>query len=158
VRPGVALYGLHPQGDTGDPYIEDLRPAMSLTSYVAAVRRLEPGDGVSYGLTFSVDEPMYAATVPAGYAEGYRRTLSNAGVALVRGERQPVLGRVTMDAIVLGVDETVEVGDEVALLGEQGGERVGAEEIGRLAGTINYEITTGVDPRRVERMYTEQEG
>lgn len=97
---------------------------------------------------------MYAATVPAGYAEGYRRTLSNAGVALVRGERRPVLGRVTMDAIVLGVDENVEVGDEVVLLGEQAGDRVGAEELGRLAGTINYEITTGVDPRRVERTYT----
>lgn len=157
VRPGVALYGLHPQGDGGDPYVEDLRPAMTLTSYVAAVRWLEPGDGVSYGLTFRADEPMYAATVPAGYAEGYRRTLSNAGVALVRGERRPVLGRVTMDALVLGVDETVEVGDEVVLLGEQDGERVGAEELGRLAGTINYEITTGVDPRRVERLYLERE-
>lgn len=157
VRPGVALYGLHPRGDTGDPYEESLRPAMTLTSYVAATRRLEPGDGVSYGLTFRADEPMHAATVPAGYAEGYRRTLSNTGVALVRGERRPVLGRVTMDAIVLGVDETVEVGDEVVLLGEQGGGRIGAEELGRLAGTINYEITTGVDPRRVERVYSSAE-
>lgn len=154
VRPGVALYGLDPRGDAGDPCDEGLRPTMRLSSYVAAVRRLEPGDGVSYGLTFRAGEPMYAATVPAGYAEGYRRTLSNAGVALVRGERRPVLGRVTMDAIVLRVDQSVEVGDEVVLLGEQADDRVGAEELGRLAGTINYEITTGVDPRRVERTYT----
>lgn len=157
VRPGVALYGLHPGGDAGDPCEEGLRPAMSLTSYAAAVRRLEPGDGVSYGLTFRAEEPMYAATVPCGYAEGYRRTLSGAGVALVRGLRRPVLGRVTMDAIVLGVDGEVAVGDEVVLLGEQGAGRVGAEELGRLAGTINYEITTGIDPRRVERLYREGE-
>ncbi len=153
VRPGVAIYGMHPQGDEGDPHEEGLRPVMSLVSYVADTRRLEPGDGVSYGLTFRAEEPMYAATVPAGYAEGYRRTLSNAGVAIVRGERRPVLGRVTMDAMVLGVDGVVEVGDEVVLVGEQAGERVGAEELGRLAGTINYEITTGVNPRRVERIY-----
>lgn len=157
VRPGVALYGLHPGGDAGDPYEEGLRPAMTLKSYVAAVRRLEPGDGVSYGLTFRAQRPMYAATVSAGYAEGYRRTLSNTGVALVRGARRPVLGRVTMDAFVVGVDEDVEVGDEVVLLGEQGTERIGAEELGRRAGTINYEITTGVDPRRVERLYLGRE-
>lgn len=154
VRPGVALYGLHPGGDAGDPYEEGLRPAMTLKSYVAAVRRLSPGDGVSYGLTFRAEEPMYAATVPCGYAEGYRRTLSNTGVALIRGRRRSVLGRVTMDAVVIGADEEVEVGDEVVLFGEQDGERVGAEELGRLAGTINYEITTGIDPRRVERVYT----
>ena len=154
VRPGVALYGLHPAGDEGEPASEDLRPAMTLKSYVADVRWLAPGDGVSYGLTFRAREPMYAAVVPVGYAEGYRRTLSGVGEALIRGQRRPVLGRVTMDATVFGVDGSVTVGDEVVLLGEQGGKRVGAEELGRLAGTINYEITTGVDPRRVERSYT----
>ena len=154
VRPGVALYGLHPAGDEGDPASEDLRPAMTLKSYVADVRRLAPGDGVSYGLTFRAGESTYAAVVPVGYAEGYRRTLSGRGEALIRGIRRPVLGRVTMDATVFGADGSVEVGDEVVLLGEQGGERVGAEELGKLAGTINYEITTGIDPRRVERSYT----
>lgn len=153
VRPGVALYGLHPAGDAGDPASEDLRPAMALKSYVADVRRLAPGDGVSYGLTFRAGEEMYAAVVPVGYAEGYRRTLSGVGEALIRGQRRPVLGRVTMDATVFGADGRVEVGDEVVLLGEQNGERVGAEELGRLAGTINYEVTTGIDPRRVERSY-----
>lgn len=153
VRPGVALYGLHPAGDGGDPASEGLRPAMTLKSYVADARRLVPGDGVSYGLTFRAGEPMYAAVVPVGYAEGYRRTLSGVGEALIRGQRRPVLGRVTMDATVFGADSSVEVGDEVVLIGEQGGERVGAEELGRLAGTINYEITTGIDPRRVERSY-----
>jgi alanine racemase len=158
VRPGVALYGLHPAGDRGDPTEEGLRPAMTLKSYVADVRRLEPGDGVSYGLTFRAEEPMFAATVPVGYAEGYRRTLSGRAEALVRGERRPLLGRVTMDACVFGVDDAVEVGDEVVLLGEQDGGRVTAEELGLRAGTINYEVTTGVDPRRVERSYEDVRG
>ena len=153
VRPGVALYGLHPAGDSGDPAAEDLRPAMALTSYVAAVRRLAPGEGVSYGLTYRATEPMFAATVPVGYAEGYRRALSGRAEALIRGRRRPLLGRVTMDACVFGVDAAVGVGDEVVLLGPQGAERVGAEELGSRSGTINYEITTGINPRRVERSH-----
>ncbi len=158
VRPGVALYGLHPAGDRGDPEEEGLRPAMALKSYVGGVRHLAPGDGVSYGLTFRAEAPTFAATVPVGYAEGYRRALSGRAEALIGGKRRPLLGRVTMDASVFGVDESVEVGEEVVLLGGQGGERVGAEELGSLAGTINYEITTGVNPRRVERSYEDVRG
>ena len=157
-RPGVALYGLHPKGDEGDPAEEGLRPALALKSYVAAARRLLPGEGVSYGLTYRAEEPTLAATVPVGYAEGYRRALSGRACALIRGVRRPLLGRVTMDACVFGADDGVEVGDEVVLLGEQDGEGVPAEELGRLAGTINYEITTGVNPRRVERSYTDVRG
>ena len=153
VRPGVALYGLHPAGDEGDPAAEGLRPAMTLKSYVAGVRHLAKGDGVSYGLTYRAGAPMFAATVPVGYAEGYRRALSGNAEALIRGRRRPLLGRVTMDACVFGADEGVEVGDEVVLLGGQGEERITAEELGSRAGTINYEITTGIDPRRVERSY-----
>jgi alanine racemase len=153
VRPGVALYGLHPAGDEGDPAAEGLRPAMTLKSYVAGVRHLARGDRVSYGLTYRVVAPIFAATVPVGYAEGYRRALSGRAEALIRGQRRPLLGRVTMDACVFGVDEDVEVGDEVVLLGGQGKERIAAEELGSHAGTINYEITTGIDPRRVERSY-----
>ncbi len=157
VRPGVALYGLHPAG-RGDPTEEGLRPAMTLKSYVADVRRLEPGDGVSYGLTFRAGAPMFAATVPVGYAEGYRRALSGRAEALIRGKQRPLLGRVTMDACVFGADDAVEAGDEVVLLGEQDGGRITAEELGLWAGTINYEVTTGVDPRRVERSSGEVRG
>lgn len=151
VRPGVAIYGLHPAG--GDPEEENLRPAMALKSYVADVRRLSAGEGVSYGLTFRAEEDIFAATVPVGYAEGYRRALSGRAEALIRGRRRPLLGRVTMDASVFGADEEVSVGDEVVLLGEQGEEKISAEELGSLAGTINYEVTTGMNPRRVERSY-----
>jgi alanine racemase len=157
VRPGVALYGLHPVGDGGDPLGEDLRPALALKSYVAGVRRLLPGEGVSYGLTFKAEEPMFAATVPVGYAEGYRRAVSGKAAALVRGERRQILGRVTMDACVFGADERVEAGDEVVLLGQQGRESIRAEELARWAGTINYEVTTGIDHRRVERSYEKHE-
>ncbi len=153
VRPGIALYGLHPAGDEGDPADEDLRPALSLKSYVAGIRRLAAGEGVSYGLTFRAEAPMFVATVPVGYAEGYRRILSNRAAALIRGERRPLLGRVTMDACVFGVDGEVEVGDEVVLVGEQGRESLRAEEVARWADTINYEVTTGIDARRVERSY-----
>ncbi|WP_273888600.1 alanine racemase [Rubrobacter naiadicus] len=153
VRPGVALYGLHPRGDAGDPADEDLRPALTLKSYVAGIRRLRAGECVSYGATFRAERTMWVATVPVGYADGYRRALSGRGVALIRGRRRRLLGRVTMDACVFEADGGVEVGDEVVLLGEQGEERVGAEELGRLGGTINYEVTTGLNPRRVERRY-----
>ena len=153
VRPGVALYGLHPVGDSGDPAGEGLRPALSLKSYVASIRSLAPGEGVSYGLTFRAQEPTLAATVPVGYAEGYRRALSNNAKALIRGKRSPLLGRVTMDACVFAVDGSVEVGDEVVLIGEQEDKNVRAEEIARWSGTINYEVTTGLDARRVERSY-----
>jgi alanine racemase len=158
VRPGIAVYGLHPTGDRGDPAEVGLHPAMSLKSYVAGVRLLAPGEGVSYGLTYRAAEETYAATVPVGYAEGYRRSLSGVAYALVRGRRRPLLGRVTMDACVFGVDGGVEVGEEVVLVGEQGGGKVSAEELGRLGGTINYEITTGINPRRVERSYTDVRG
>jgi alanine racemase len=151
VRPGVALYGLHPAG--GDPAEEGLRPAMRLVSYVAQVRRLAPGAGVSYGLTFRAERETFAATVPVGYAEGYFRALSGRSAAIIGGERRRILGRVTMDAAVFEADESVRVGDEVVLLGEQGGERVGAEELASLAGTINYEVTTRINPARVERRY-----
>jgi alanine racemase len=131
---------------------------MALKSYVAGVRRLSSGDGVSYGLTFRAETQALVATVPVGYAEGYRRALSGKAEALIGGKRRPLLGRVTMDASVFGVEDGVGVGDEVVLLGEQGDERLGAEELGSLAGTINYEITTGINPRRVERSYEDVRG
>ena len=158
VRPGIALYGLHPAGDEGDPLDEDLEPALVLKSYVADVRRLLPGEGVSYGLTFRAGKPTFAATVPVGYAEGYHRILSGKAAVLIRGARRPILGRVTMDACVFAVDKGVEVGDEVVLVGEQGGESIRAEELARWAGTINYEVTTGINAKRVERSYTDVRG
>ena len=158
VRPGIALYGMHPEGDGGDPADEGLRPALSLKSYVADVRLVAPGEGVSYGLTWRAERPTHAATVPVGYAEGYRRALSGGAWALIGGERRPILGRVTMDACVFGVDVGTRVGDEVVLVGGQGEGVLRAEEVACWAGTINYEVTTGINPRRVERSYLNVQG
>lgn len=158
VRSGVALYGMHPRGDGGDPADEGLRPALALKSYVADVRTVAPSEGVSYGLKWRAERTTRVATVPVGYAEGYRRALSNGSFSLIGGERCPLLGRVTMDASVFGVNGEVRVGDEVVLVGEQGGETLRAEEVARWAGTINYEVTTGLNPRRVERSYRDVQG
>jgi alanine racemase len=152
VRVGIALYGLSPSPEVPAP--AELRPVLSLRSRVARVFDLAPGDSVTYGRTFIADRPMRAALVPIGYADGYRRSLTNRGVMLLGGRRAPVLGRVCMDQTVIAVPDGVEarVGDEVVLIGAQGDEAISADELGALAGTIGYEIGTGLGAR-VPREY-----
>ncbi len=147
VRCGVAVYGLDPF--QGDPADSGLEPALSLLSWVAAVRRLERGEGVGYGQVWRADEPTWVATVPVGYGDGWRRGLTNDFDVLIRGRRHPGAGAVSMDnvGVALGPDTDVRVGDEVVLIGRQGGERILAEEVARRLGTINYEVTTGLLPR-----------
>jgi alanine racemase len=147
VRCGVAVYGLDPfQRDPGD---HDLEPALSLLSWVASIRRLEPGDGVGYGRRWTADAPTWVATVPVGYGDGWRRALENNAELLIRGRRHPLVGAVSMDnvTVALGPESDVDVGDEVVLIGAQGGERILAEEVARRIGTINYEVTAGLLPR-----------
>jgi alanine racemase len=147
VRCGIAIYGLDPFGE--DPGDHDLEPALSLMSWVASIRRVEAGEGVGYGRVWRADEPTWVATVPIGYGDGWRRGLTNDCDVLIRGRRHPLVGAVSMDniAVALGGDSDVEVGDEVVLIGSQGGERILAEEVARRLGTINYEVTTGLLPR-----------
>jgi alanine racemase len=147
VRCGVAIYGLDPFQD--DPAAHELEPALSLRSWVASVRRVEAGEGVGYGRVWRAEEPTWVATVPIGYGDGWRRGLTNDRDVLIRGRRHPLVGAVSMDnvAVALGPDTDVEVGDEVVLIGSQGGERILAEEVARRLGTINYEVTTGLLPR-----------
>ena len=150
VRCGVAIYGLDPFQN--DPADHDLEPAMTLRSWVAALRRLEAGESAGYGRRFTADEPTWLATVPVGYGDGWRRGLTNNADVLIQGRRHPLVGAVSMDnvTVALGADTDVAVGDEVVLIGSQGGERILAEEVARRLGTINYEVTTGLLPR-VER-------
>jgi alanine racemase len=152
VRPGVALYGLQPSAEWPPPF--EIRPALSLKSLIARVRRLPAGAGIGYGFTYVTKEPITVALVPIGYGDGYHRVLSNQGIVLVGGQRAPVLGRVSMDQIVVDVSHIpgVRMDDEVVLIGRQGVEQIGAEEVARLAGTINYEVTTSLLPR-VARIY-----
>ncbi|HYF26092.1 MAG TPA: alanine racemase [Baekduia sp.] len=147
VRPGVALYGMDPFGR--DPAALDLRPALELTSYVATVKRMRPGESTGYGRRFVAQGPTTVGIVPIGYGDGWRRALSNNAEVLVRGRRLPLVGTVSMDNIAIdaGAHGGIEVGDEVVLLGERGGERLLAEEVARRLQTINYEVTCGLLPR-----------
>lgn len=146
VRPGIALYGIEPAPGIGADL--GLRPAMTWRSRVSAVRRLDAGEAVSYGHRYRLERPSTIATVPVGYADGYPRALSSRAEALLNGRRRPVAGAVTMDQLLLDCgDDPVRVGDEVVLLGRQGTERVTAAELAELAGTIGYEIVTGVGAR-----------
>jgi alanine racemase len=147
VRCGIAIYGLDPFHE--DPASHGLEPALSLHSWVASVRRLDPGDSVGYGRRWRAEEPTWIATVPVGYGDGWRRALTNDCDVLIRGTRRPLAGTVSMDnvSVSLGPDTDVEVGDEVVLIGAQGDERILAEEVARRLGTINYEVTTGLLPR-----------
>jgi alanine racemase len=147
VRCGIAVYGMDPFHE--DPDAHDLEPALSLHSWVAAVRRFEPGDSAGYGRRWTAEEPCWVATVPIGYGDGWRRGLTNDCDVLIRGRRHPVVGAVSMDnvTVALGADTDVSVGDPVVLIGTQGDERILAEEVARRLGTINYEVTTGLLPR-----------
>jgi alanine racemase len=147
VRCGVAVYGLDPFGE--DPAERGLEPAMSVESYVASVKRFEPGDGAGYGQTWRASEPTDVAVLPIGYGDGWRRSLSNNARVLIGGRAHPLVGTVSMDNVTvdLGPDSGVEVGDRAVLIGEQGGERILAEEVARRLDTINYEVTCGLTPR-----------
>ena len=152
IRPGVALYGMSPSDEVPAP--PALRPVLSLYSRVARVLDLDPGDTVSYGRTFTAMKAMRAALVPLGYADGYRRGLSGCGQMILGGQRTPVLGRVCMDQTVIAIPDGVPVaiGDEVVAIGAQGEGRISADELAVLAGTIPYEIGTGISAR-VPRHY-----
>ena len=153
VRAGIAMYGLYPS-DEVDRNRVDLRPAMSLKVRAAHVKEVPAGTGVSYGRTYVTGRPSVIATLPIGYADGYPRSLSSRGVVLVRGRRAPIVGRVCMDqcmADVTGIPG-VAPGDEVVLMGRQGGEAVTADDLARLEGTINYEVVCDI-AARVPRVY-----
>jgi len=147
VRCGIAIYGMDPFHE--DPAAHGLEPALSLHSWVGAVRRFEPGDSAGYGRRWTAEERCWVATVPIGYGDGWRRGLTNDCDVLIRGRRHPLVGTVSMDNVTvrLGADTDVEVGDPVVLIGAQGEERILAEEVARRLGTINYEVTTGLLPR-----------
>lgn len=152
VRTGIAVYGIPPAPVLSG--VAPLRAAMRWTSEVRFVKPVARGEGVSYGHHHVFDAPTVVATVPVGYADGYRRRLGLVGgVVLVRGRRCPIVGVVTMDQLVVdvGADGGVEVGDEVVLLGRQDGEEVTATELALLVDTIGYEITCAVSERVARR-------
>lgn len=154
VRPGGALYGLW--RDVLPP-LEDpppLRPVMAVRTRITLLKPVHAGETLGYGCTFEAAREMFVATVPAGYADGYARSLSNRGRAIVRGKYVSVVGRVSMDLTILDVTnvEGVSVGDRVTLLGADGDLAVNVEDVAQTAGTLSYEITCGISAR-VPRIY-----
>ncbi len=151
VRCGILLSGNAVSGqDSGFAW----QPVFSLRSSLVRVHTAEPGSTVGYGRTWTASWPALIGLVPLGYADGYRRALSNRAEALVRGRRCPVVGRVSMDQITLdlsGVPDAME-GDEVVLVGSQGGETISAAEWAGWADTISYEMLCGLT-ERVPRIY-----
>jgi alanine racemase len=152
VRCGIAVYGLDPFHV--DPVPRGLEPALSLESWVAALRRLEAGESVGYGRRWRASEPTWVATLPIGYGDGWRRGLSNDCDVLIRGRRHPLVGTISMDNVTVDVGRRpeVEIGDPAVLIGGQGRGRILAEEVARRLGTINYEVTCGLSPR-VRRLH-----
>jgi len=153
VRPGLLLYGIVPP-----PLASTLplAPAMSLTSKVVAVKGLRPGDGVGYGSRFVAAEPATVAVVPAGYADGLDTRLSGRGHVIIRGRRAPIVGAVSMDMLTVDVTGmAVSPGDEVVLIGRQGGEswqQIDVREMASAIGTIPWEIVCRLGSR-IERQY-----
>ena len=150
VRCGIAIYGLHPSSATYGKV--GLVPAMSVKARVSFVKRIGLGDGVSYGLTWHAAAPTTIATLPLGYADGVNRVLSNKMDVLIGGKRCHQVGRICMDQLMVEVPAGLPVapGDEVVIVGEQGGERIMMDELAEKAGTINYESACGFS-RRMER-------
>jgi alanine racemase len=146
-RCGVAVYGLDPfQRDPGE---QGLRPALSLRSHVADIKRFPAGASVGYGRKWHAPEDTWVGVVPLGYGDGVRRALTNNGDVLVRGRRRPLVGTVSMDnlTIELGPQTDVRPGDEAVLIGRQGEEQILAEEVARRLETINYEVTCAISAR-----------
>jgi alanine racemase len=147
VRCGIALYGCSPFG--ADPAALDLRPAMSLVSYLAATKTLLSRESAGYGRAWRAARGTRVAVVPVGYADGYARALSGRAEVLTGGRRVPVVGTISMDQLTvdLGPGGEEPVGEEAVLLGAQGAERITAEELAALRGTINYEVVCAVGAR-----------
>ena len=149
VRLGIAMYGLRPGPGVAD-LCEGLAPAMAVIARVSAVRWIEAGEAVSYGLRRPVESSTLIATVPIGYADGVPRALGTTDVeVLLNGVRRRFAGTITMDQLMLdcGTDSAVQVGDEVVLIGRQGTDTVTADEWADAIGTIGYEIVCGISPR-----------
>ena len=149
VRCGIALYGVSPDG--GDAGQFGLRPAMRWWSRIHALKDLPKGGSAGYGRRLIADRPTRIALVPVGYADGYPRLASGRSDVLIRGVRRRIAATISMDQLSCVVDDDVEVGDEVTLLGRQGAEEISAEELARAAETIGYEIVCSIGaaaPRR----------
>ena len=152
LRSGIALYGyspLSPQSSTSHQPQASLAPVLSWKTRIISLRTIESGETAGYEATFRAVRRTRLALLPVGYADGLDRLLSNRGSVLLRGRRAPIAGRVSMDQTIIDVTEIPDaaLGDEVALIGEQGSERITAADIAQLTGTISYEVLCAISAR-----------
>ena len=153
VRAGIVMYGMYPSSEV-DPLDLPLQPALSWSSRVTCVKTLPAGREISYGGTYVTEKPTVVATIPVGYADGYRRSLSGKFYVLIHGQKAPILGRICMDQMMVDVTDIphTQVGDKVVLVGADGENTITMEEISAAADTFNYEFVCGIS-RRVPRYY-----
>lgn len=144
-RTGLALYGYSPSGQNG----HGLQPVLSWKTKVLSLREIDAGATAGYGATFRAQRFTRLALLPVGYADGLSRALSNRGAVLIRGQRAPVAGRISMDQTMVDVTDIarVDAGDEVVLIGAQGSETMTAADMAKLTGTISYEVLCGIAAR-----------
>jgi len=152
VRCGIAIYGCDPMHE--EPSERGLEPALALSSYVAAVKLAQSGESIGYGRRFVAERDTWIGTLPIGYGDGVRRALTNNCDVLLRGQRYPLVGTVSMDNVTvdLGSEPGVSPGDIATFIGADGTEQQTVEEVARRMGTINYEVVCGISSR-VPRMY-----
>lgn len=149
VRPGLVIYGLHPKGNLSIK----LKPVLSLKTRIVFIKKVEAGSGISYGRTYITKRSSNIITLPIGYGDGYPRNLSNLAPLLISGRRFRISGRICMDQIMSDLGSfKPKVGDEVVLIGRQGKQKITAEELADLSGTISYEIVCGLGSR-IPRVY-----
>jgi len=153
VRSGIVTYGMYPSAEVASSLL-GVRPAFQWCSRVTHVKWLEAGREISYGGTFVTSRPTKVATIPVGYADGYRRNLSNRFYVLIKGQKAPILGRVCMDQMMVDVTDIADVQpeDTVILVGRSGDEEITVEQIAAAADSFNYEFVCGIS-RRVPRVY-----
>jgi alanine racemase len=152
VRPGISIYGYYPSASTTESL--QLKPAMQLKSHVLFLKDISKGDSISYDRTYIAPQTTRVATIPIGYADGYNRLLSNGGTVLIGGQEFPVIGRITMDLLMVDVGDNskIKIGDNVVLLGKQGNKEISIQSICNKLDTIPYEIMCSIS-NRVPRTY-----
>jgi alanine racemase len=159
VRVGIASYGMWPSNETYLSYLKEvgdgfkLMPALTWKTKIAQIKTIPAGEYIGYGCTYKTGHETKLAILPVGYYDGYDRGISG-GHVLIRGKRAPVRGRVCMNIIMVEVTDIPEakLEDEVILIGRSGDEEISAEQFGKWAGTINYEVTTRIN-ERVPRIF-----
>jgi len=153
VRPGIMLFGVYPSAEVKKTV--DVKPTLSWKSLVVYFKVIKAGQPVGYGSTWKPDHNIRAVTIPVGYGDGYLRSMNSKAKVLLRGERHPVIGSISMDQIVVNIEQgSAYNGDEVILLGSDGINSITCEELADWAGTIPYEILTNINTR-VPRIYKE---